>query len=84
MTTPVRDLTPIFAEANGTLRHHAVLEILMDVWNIANDRWKLVKEIEDYVVEARAEGMSDECVSARAKAVVESKDNDRGVAVFGV
>ena len=80
MTTLVRDLTPIFAEADGTLRHRAVLEILMDVWNIANDRWKLAKEAEDYVVETCAENMSDEYVSAQAKAVVESKDNDGGVA----
>ena len=30
MTTLVRDLTPIFAEANGTLRRRAVLVILME------------------------------------------------------
>ena len=67
MTTLVRDLTPIFAQANGTLRHRAVLEILMDVWNIANDRWKLAKEAEDYVVETCSESTSDECVSAQAR-----------------
>ena len=41
MTTLVRDLTPIFAEVNGTLRHRVVLEILRDVWSITNDHWKL-------------------------------------------
>ena len=51
----------------------------MDVRNIANDCWKLAKEVEDYVVETCAENMSDECVGAQAKAVVESKDKDRGV-----
>ena len=80
MTILVRDLTPTFAEANGTLRHCAVLEIPMDVWSIANDRWKLAKEAEDYVDETCAESVSDECVSAQAKAVAESTDNDGGVA----
>ena len=39
----------------------------MDGWNIANDRWKLAKEAEDYVIETCAESMSDECVSAQAR-----------------
>ena len=39
----------------------------MDVWSIANDRWKLTKEAEDYEVETCAESMSDECVSAQAR-----------------